>query len=69
MPEQIKIKIDGMSCQHCKMSVDRALSQIDGITTYRVDLEKGEAEIVGNFEIKKAIDAINRLGYRASLIQ
>ncbi len=38
-----KIKIQGMTCQHCVMSVTRALGAIQGIKNLRVDLVKGEA--------------------------
>ena len=37
------IKISGMNCGHCLNSVTKTLSEIDGITDVKVDLEKGEA--------------------------
>ena len=36
------LKVKGMSCQHCVMSVTKALSQLDGIKNVQVDLAKGE---------------------------
>ena len=36
------IKVKGMSCQHCVMSVTKALGQLEGIKNVRVDLAKGE---------------------------
>jgi len=38
-----KIKIKGMTCNHCVMAVNKALNEIDGITDVKVDLQKGEA--------------------------
>ncbi len=38
-----KIKIAGMSCQHCVAAVKGALSSIEGIDSVKVDLETGEA--------------------------
>jgi copper chaperone len=38
-----KIKIQGMSCQHCVMSVTKALGSIPGVKNLKVDLVKGEA--------------------------
>lgn len=64
----MKIKIDGMSCNHCKMAVEKALAKIVGVTSFAVDLEKGEAQITGNPNPKMVIDAINKLGYQASLM-
>jgi len=38
-----KIKIQGMSCNHCVMAVTKALQGIEGIRDVSVDLEAGEA--------------------------
>ena len=38
-----KIKIQGMSCNHCVMAVTKALSGIEGIRDVQVDLKTGEA--------------------------
>ncbi|OPY07074.1 MAG: Copper chaperone CopZ [Syntrophaceae bacterium PtaB.Bin095] len=38
-----KIKISGMSCNHCVMAVTRALNGIEGIRDVLVDLKTGEA--------------------------
>ena len=37
------IKIKGMSCNHCVMTVQKALGEIDGTRDVKVDLEKNEA--------------------------
>ncbi|HAA05358.1 MAG TPA: mercury transporter [Syntrophobacteraceae bacterium] len=37
------IKIKGMSCQHCVMSVKKVLGGIDGVQNVEVDLASGEA--------------------------
>jgi copper chaperone len=54
------LKVKGMSCQHCVMSVTKALSQLDGIKNVQVDLVKGEVRFdntksIGSDPIKKAI--------------
>lgn len=38
-----KIKIEGMSCNHCVMAVKKALSGIEGVENVEVDLKSGEA--------------------------
>lgn len=59
------LKVKGMSCQHCVMSVTKALTQLDGIQNVKVDLEKGEV----HFENTKAVDidqianAVTKAGY------
>ena len=37
------IKIDGMSCQHCVMSVKKALERISGVSS--VDVSIGNAKV------------------------
>ena len=49
-----------MSCQHCVMSVTKALGQLDGIKNVQVDLAKGEVRFdnskeVASSQIEKAI--------------
>jgi formate dehydrogenase gamma subunit len=55
------IKVKGMSCQHCVMSVTKALGQLDGIKNVQVDLAKGEVRFdntkeVASNRIEKAIE-------------
>jgi copper chaperone len=50
------LRVKGMSCQHCVMSVTKALNQLEGIKNVQVDLAKGEAQ----FDNTKAI-ASNRI--------
>jgi copper chaperone len=66
---ETKIKIEGMSCNHCKMAVEKTLSNIEGIDSFSVDLEKGEALLTGNPDLKIVIDEINKLGYRATIAE
>jgi copper chaperone len=54
------LKVKGMSCQHCVMSVTKALGQLDGVKNVQVDLAKGEvrfdnAKEVTSSQIEKAI--------------
>jgi copper chaperone len=54
------LKVKGMSCQHCVMSVTKALSQLDGVKNVQVDLAKGEVRFdntknVATDRIQKAI--------------
>ncbi len=54
------IKVKGMSCQHCVMSVTKALNQLEGIKNVQVDLAKGEVRFdnmkeVASNRIEKAI--------------
>jgi copper chaperone len=46
------IKIKGMSCKHCVMSVKKVLAGIDGVQNVDVDLASGEA----SFDATQPID-------------
>ena len=61
-----KAKIQGMTCQHCVMSVTKALSSIPGLTNLRVNLVKGEAtfENPQNVSPGKICKAIEDAGYK-----
>ena len=37
------MKIEGMMCGHCEMTVKKALEALDGVTLAEVSHEKGEA--------------------------
>ncbi len=57
------ILIDGMQCNHCKMSVEKALNSVEGIEKAEVILEEKKAIImcskeIDENEIKKVIDDI-----------
>jgi copper ion binding protein len=60
------LKVKGMSCQHCVMSVKKALGQLEGVQNIEVDLQKGEVR----FENSKAVElnriekAIEEAGYQ-----
>ena len=54
------LKVKGMSCQHCVMSVTKALTQLEGIRNVQVDLAKGEVRFdntkaIASERIEKAI--------------
>ena len=56
-----RIKIKGMTCQHCVMSVTKALGTIPGVKNLRVDLVKGEAAFentqnISRDSLRKAVE-------------
>ena len=59
---QQTVHIEGMMCEHCEMTVKKALEALDGIESAEVSHEKGTAVIslshdVAQEDIKKAIEA------------
>ena len=62
-----KLKIQGMTCNHCVMRVAKALKALPGVMDAQVDLQKGEA-VVTYDDAKVAPDklsfAVVEAGYR-----
>jgi copper ion binding protein len=61
-----KIKVTGMSCQHCVKHVTEALQGLPGVRNVKVDLRSGEVtfdkpDTVGMDQITKSIE---RAGYQ-----
>ncbi len=49
------IAVEGMHCQHCQASVEKALSQIDGVEAAKVDLAKKNATVTLSHEVDDAV--------------
>ena len=63
---EIVLKIKGMSCQHCVVSISKALKDLKGVKDVKVSLEKGSAEV--NYDDKlvtlsRMKDAVVDAGY------
>ena len=61
------LKIDGMSCGHCVMSVKKALDGLEGVSVENVAV--GSATVAYDPAIssaEKIADAISDAGYRAA---
>ena len=53
--------IEGMSCNHCRMTAEKALQSVPGVTSATVDLATKEALVTGTAteeELSKAIDEV-----------
>ncbi len=58
------LKIEGMTCMHCKMAVEKALKGVAGVTGVQVDLAKKEAVVAGPVERAAMVKAIDEAGYK-----
>ena len=59
-----RIKIKGMSCQHCVGSVKKALENIPGISQVAVNLDQGEATFENDSVTREEIrGAISKIGF------
>ena len=56
-------KIKGMTCNHCKANMERAISGVEGVSSVTIDLAAGTADVCGEFDSQKVIDAVTSAGY------
>ncbi|MBA1341007.1 MAG: putative copper-exporting P-type ATPase A [ANME-2 cluster archaeon] len=65
--EDVRIKVVGMTCQHCQKRVHDAISALDGVTMVRVDLETGEATVSydsSRIDLEDVKQAVRDTGYQ-----
>ena len=59
-----RLKIKGMSCQHCVGSVKKVLQGISGLSQVIVDLDAGEATFENDNVVREEIRAaITKIGF------
>jgi len=63
----LKLKVEGMTCNHCVMAVKKALSRVPGVERAEVSLERGEALVEGNADPKALIRAVEEEGYQTEV--
>lgn len=56
-------KVKGMTCNHCKANVERAVAAVDGVTSAEANLTTGTVHVEGTAESDKIIAAITAAGY------
>lgn len=62
--KSIKVKVKGMNCNHCKMSVETNLEKLENIKSINADLTSEEVEIVGdNIDLKLVEKTVIDLGF------
>ncbi|TNF71556.1 MAG: heavy metal-binding protein [Acidobacteria bacterium] len=63
----IKLKIEGMSCDHCVRAVTKALTEVPGVTrVVEVSLDRGEAIVEGEAAIEQLAAAVREEGYQVA---
>jgi len=63
---RLELKVEGMSCDHCRMAVEKALKTIDGVTGVKVDLDTGKVSVEyesGSVNEGVLKEAVRQAGY------
>lgn len=66
MTETVELKVQGMTCDHCKASVEKAMKEIDGVQSAEVNLDKGTVTVTYDPEkvdFDHFTEAIDDAGY------
>ncbi len=64
--QEARLKISGMSCGHCSSAVEKALTNLEGVSRVQVSLEEGLALIQydpGHLEVADLEKTIEDAGY------
>ena len=58
-----QFKVKGMSCNHCKTNVEKAVLGVTNVTAVTVKLSDGTVEVEGNISVDDVCSAIRQLGF------
>jgi copper chaperone len=64
------IRIQGMHCHHCEMTIQKKLSAISGVREVEVDFNSGQASVLFDRVAVSTADlvrAVQEAGYQANL--
>jgi len=64
MTQNLSFKVRGMSCRHCKMSVEKSVGALPGVKEAVADVAAGQVTVAGEaLDPVKILSAIEELGY------
>ncbi len=65
----VKLKIKGMTCEHCARTVKLALESVEGVKEAKVYFPEGyaEVELEKDVNLKELIEAVREAGYDAEI--
>lgn len=64
----VRLKITGMTCEHCAQTVKKALESVENVKKAEVYFPQGYANIEGDASITNLIEAVKKAGYGAEEI-
>jgi copper chaperone len=60
------LTIEGMTCMHCKMRVEKALKGVPGVTGAQVDLARKQAVVAGTADQATMAKAVTDAGFKVA---
>lgn len=65
----IALSLSGVTCASCVASIEKVLNQLDGVESISINFANRSAQIQGSKTPKALIEAIESIGYGATLIE
>lgn len=65
----ITLQVGGMTCEHCVHAVTKALEAVAGVERAVVSLAGGRARVDGEAEPGALLQAVEKQGYEAKLVE
>lgn len=63
--DQITVKVEGMTCNHCKMNVENKILSIEGVKEVKVDLASSMVKISGEqVDLEQVKTGVESIGYK-----
>lgn len=59
----LELTVDGATCGGCVKSIEKAVSQVAGVTSVSFDLESKLAKVDGEADKAQVVDAIEMAGF------
>ena len=57
-------RVEGMTCEHCKLSVTEEVSDVAGVQRVEVDLPTGRLTVIGDVDRPSIAVAVSDAGYK-----
>jgi copper ion binding protein len=67
MDKKLIFDVKGMTCDNCVQHVTKAVREVSGVRNVKVDLASNSANVEGDFDDAKIIEAIEEEGYEAAV--
>ncbi len=65
----IRLKIYGMTCEHCAITIKKSLEGVEGVKKAEVFFPQGYAEVEGEADLSELMKAVKKAGYKAELFE
>ncbi len=67
METKMLFDVKGMTCDNCVQHVTKAVQELSGVKSVKVDLASNSAVVEGDIDAAKVIAAIEEEGYEAAV--